>query len=336
MTAITLALQMTVLMCVGYFARRKSLVDEHFAKSLASFIYNIVFPCVVVRAMVSGVDADRLADMGFLLIASLASMGLFFLLGVIFNKITRKKDAMSRILIMNLMFVNFTYMAFPVMEELFGEVGSLYIAIYTTPVRILFYIVCPLLLTWKMMPATETGSEIANDASQTRKMPAKTTKERSGILRVIFSPPVIAVPVGLLIAAMPFSIPSPIMSVLSSLAGVATPMGMALCGITLANLPIKEGFRDVRIWVMSFLRLLVAPAIVLGIFLLLRMKPLPMDSVAVKVAILYCALPAAASTTVITMKVNSDSTKAAQCVFITTVLSVLTLPIWVMLLNRIF
>ena len=52
------------------------------------------------------------------------------------------------------------------------------------------------------------------------------------------------------------------------------------------------------------------------------------DPIVAKVSILYLALPAAATTTVMAVKAQSDATRAAQCVFVTTVFSVITLPVW--------
>ena len=112
-------------------------------------------------------------------------------------------------------------------------------------------------------------------------------------------------------------------------------MGMALCGMRLAEVPIRECVKDLRVWILTLLRLLAAPAIALGLIFLLT-QFVSLDPVLVKMCVIYCALPAAASTTIIAMNVGSDSVKAAQCVFLTTALSVCTLPIWVLIVDKVF
>lgn len=332
MTAIYLAIQMTLLMGVGFFARKVKIVDERFPKSLGNFLYHFGFTCVVLKAMMSA-DLSALGDMAALVLISLGTMGVMFLFGVLSNRVIGAvkgkdagKDAMSRISIVDLMFVNFTFMAFPIIEALYGEKGSLYIAAYTIPVRILFYVLSPLILA---------GGIKSAEASSDAKAPVSRPNVGKEVRKVLLSAPVLAIPVGFALSFLPGPLPSPIQNSIAAIASVVTPMGMALCGMRLAEVPIKESLKQARIWVLTFLRLFCAPAIALGlIFLLSRFVSL--DPILLKTCVVYCALPAAASTTIIAMNVGSDSIKAAQCVFLTTACSVMTLPVWVFLVDKIF
>ena len=327
MTAIYLALQMTLLMGVGFFARKVKLVDENFPKSLGSFLYHFGFTCVVLKAMKNS-DVSALGDMGTLILISLCTIGVMYLFGQLSNKILRQKDAMAQISVVDLMFVNFTFMAFPIIEALYGETGSLYIAAYTIPVRILFYVTSPIVLARGVV----ANRAKENDPSGIKPKGSDTLKE---IRKVVLSAPVLAIPVGLLLSFLPFTMPEPVTKSIAAIAGVVTPMGMALCGMRLAEVPIRECIKNARIWILAFLRLLCAPAIALELMFLLT-QGVSLDPILVKVCVFYCALPAAASTTIIAMNVGSDSIKAAQCVFLTTACSILTLPIWVFVVDKVF
>lgn len=311
MTALSLAVQMAILMFIGFFARKKRIVEEKFSASLASFIFNFVFPCVVINAMQIKYEPSQVLNSGLLIGVSIFTMALMLGLGLLVNMFVNKKDDMSRILLVTLMFTNFTYMAFPIMESLYGEKGSFYIAIYTIPVRVLFYVVTPLIFTVGKNSAVRlSAGQIGRDA-----------------LRAILSPPVLAVPVGLVIYLFGITLPGPIDAVIASLAKVATPMGMVLCGVTLAAIPLSRIWKEQRIIIIAILRLIAAPAIAIGIYYVLS-GFVHIDPLVAKVSILYCALPAAATTTVMAIKSQSDATRAAQCVFVTTIFSVLTLPAW--------
>ncbi len=318
MTAVNLAIQMALLIFVGFFARKTKMIGASFAEHLAEFIFYIVFPCVVFRSVVKDFDLSKIADMSILIVISVITMAVMLGLGVLVNIILRKSDDLARILIMNLMFTNFTYMAFPVMEALYGQDGIIYITAYTTPVRVLFYAVTPLIFSLHRANSVDT-------------VHSRITK---GTWKVLFSPPVLAVPVGLLFYFLPISVPDPVMWSIDSLANVATPMGMALCGMTLAEIPLVGFWSEKRVFLIAVLRLLIAPALILGLYLAVA-RFITIDPIAVKVAILYCALPAAASSTIIAMKARADAQRAAQCVLVTTVISVLTLPGWVYILDRI-
>jgi len=316
MTALGLAVEMAILLFIGFFARKKRIVEEKFSTSLASFIFNFVFPCVVINAMQIKYEPSEVLNSGLLIVISIFTMALTLGLGIMVNKIVRKKDDMARILLVNLMFTNFTYMAFPIMESLYHEKGSFYIAIYTIPVRVLFYVVTPLIFTLgKNSNVKLSAGQIGKDA-----------------LRALLSPPVLAVPVGLIIYFFSIPIPGPIAAVIESLAKVATPMGMVLCGVTLAAIPLSIIWKEKRIMLIAVLRLIAVPAVAIGLYLLVS-RFRQVDQLVAKVSILYCALPAAATTTVLAIKAQSDATKAAQCVFVTTLLSVLTLPVWAKILE---
>ena len=70
MTAVYLAIQMTLLMGVGFFARKVNIVDEKFSKSLGNFLYHFGFTCVVLKAMMSA-DLSNIGEMGILILISL-------------------------------------------------------------------------------------------------------------------------------------------------------------------------------------------------------------------------------------------------------------------------
>ena len=329
MTAVYLAIQMTLLMGVGFFARKIRLVDEKFPKSLGNFLYHFGFTCVVLKAMMSA-DLSNIGEMGILILISLGTMGVMFLFANLTNFLLRKNDDMARISIVDLMFVNFTFMAFPIIEALYGEKGSLYIAAYTIPVRILFYVVSPLILATSAASSAKALSGAADASS-----PKQRVNVGKEVRKVLLSAPVLAIPVGFALSFLPEPLPSPITNSIAAIAGVVTPMGMALCGMRLAEVPIRECVKNYRIWILTALRLLAAPAIALGLMFLLT-RGVSLDPILVKMCVIYCALPAAASTTIIAMNVGSDSIKAAQSVFLTTAFSVLTLPIWVFLVDKIF
>ncbi|MBO4928755.1 MAG: AEC family transporter [Clostridiales bacterium] len=332
MTAVYLAIQMTLLMGVGFFARKIHLVDEKFPQSLGNFLYHFGFTCVVLKAMMSA-DLSNIGEMGMLILISLGTIGVMFLFGSGFNMFLRKKDDMAKITTVDLMFVNFTFMAFPIIEALYGEKGSLYIAAYTIPVRILFYVVSPLILATAKRAAEDVSSNPGTSPDATS--PSANVKVGKEIRKVLLSAPVLAIPIGFALSFLPGPLPSPVMNSISAIAAVVTPMGMALCGMRLAEVPIREAIKNGRIWHLTALRLLAAPAIALGLMFILTRFISP-DPILVKMCVIYCALPAAASTTIIAMNVGSDSIKAAQSVFLTTALSVCTLPLWVFIVDKVF
>lgn len=309
MSASSLAIVMFLLILTGFICRKKNIVDEHFGKSLSLFIFNIVFPSIIINSMNIEFDKKDLRNSAILMAISAGTILLMFLTGTLVNLITHKKDSLSKIITFALMFPNFTFMAFPVMEALFPDKGLFYISMYTIPTRFAIYILGPLM----MKPAEENTSR----------------KEliREG-MKALITPPVIAIPIGIFFYLTGISLPVPIHETLSHLAKVATPMGMVVSGIMLAEAPLKNLFGEARLYLLTVLRLIVAP--LLAFFILL---PFHLDPVIFQISVIYCALPIASSATIFAIQYKGDAPHAAGSVFLTTVFSMITVPLCAYLLQ---
>lgn len=336
MNALQLSLVMFLLICAGYVARRTRVVDEHFGASLASFIFNIVFPALIIRSMNKPFNFDDLRNGGVLMLICTAVMGAMFLLAALANRATghggARTDGMARILRFALMFPNFTFMAYPVIQALYGLDGLFYVTMYTMPMRIFFYTLGPLIMKGRVRAAkaavstSDDPSLVPTDAPA----PAAATVPAgdSGGLSALLNPAVLSIPIGLALYLFSISLPLPLGSALDYLASAATPMGMVVSGVLLADSRLSQLFSESRVFLLSFLRLLAAPALVYGALTALALVPgLAVDPLVLKVAVVFSAMPAASSTTIFALRFRTEPERAAQTVFITTVLSILTVPL---------
>ncbi|MHB1484565.1 MAG: AEC family transporter [Saccharofermentanales bacterium] len=303
MNAGDLAIIMCLLILVGYVSRKRDIVDENFGRNLSRFIFDIVFPAIIINSMSISFDKKDLYNSGILILISTGSIILMFFVGTGSKFITRKKDSLSQIITFALMFPNFTFMAFPVMELLFPEKGLFYISMFTIPTRFAIYILGPLL-----MKPEEAGEN-------------RLALIKSG-LKSLLSPPVLAIPIGLLIYFTGISLPMPVSETISYLAKVATPMGMAVSGIMMADVSLRNLFGEPRLYLLTVLRLLVAPVLVFFI-----LAPFNLDPVILKISVIFCALPIASSTTIFAVQFKGDAPHAAGGVFLTTAFSMITVPI---------
>ncbi len=129
-----------------------------------------------------------------------------------------------------------------------------------------------------------------------------------------------------------FQIPIPkfIEKTASSFGACIAPLSMLMIGAALKNVNfLKLVDRDVLYY--SFLRLLVFPAITLALCYYL-----PIDSIAKTVSVLLSAMPAPIFAVVFAHKYHCDEEFCSKCVGFTTVMSILTLPLWSMLCKALF
>ena len=334
MNALGLALVMFLLIVAGYAARKLKVVDAHFGASLASFIFNIVFPALIIRSMNIPFNLADLRNGAVLMLICAVVMLAMYLIGNATNAATgkggRRTDGMARILRFSLMFPNYTFMAYPVIQALYGTTGLFYVTMYTMPMRIVFYTLGPLLMASRSRRAISAS---ASDAAPTQ-APSAVKKADAGGLAALLNPAVLSIPVGLLLYLFSVQLPEPLGKSLDYLASVATPMGMVVSGIALADSSLANLFTEARVFLLSVLRLLIAPALVFGALSALALVPgLAVDPLVLKVAVVFSAMPAASSTTIFALRFRTDPERAAQTVFVTTVLSILTVPLVAALLG---
>ena len=90
MTAVNLAIQMTVLIMVGFFARKAKMVGADFARHLAEFIFYIVFRASF-RSVVQDFNLQKIADMSILIVISVLTMAIMLGIGVLVNFSPKKR-----------------------------------------------------------------------------------------------------------------------------------------------------------------------------------------------------------------------------------------------------
>jgi hypothetical protein len=209
-----------------------------------------------------------------------------------------------------LMFTNFTFFGFSVVSELYGAEASFNYVIFTLPVRIVFYGGAPMLI----------GARQGISVKDT--------------LRQFISVPVVAVLIGLVLYVTQLPLPEVVSSVMTSLGNMASPLGLMLCGVIIAD----ASFRGIRkypaVFWLSGLRLIVVPALMLGIFLLLGV-----DHDVIRSLNYYFAMPVATFLPTFFLRYAPEDMEgrnmAGFLVVASTLACIVTIPLWAMVLEQV-
>lgn len=116
--------------------------------------------------------------------------------------------------------------------------------------------------------------------------------------------------------------------------GVVTPLSMTIMGIKLGAVSFSALFKSVRLYYVSFLRLILFPAVITAALLALKIVPLnlPIDSIVLGMFVAF-AMPTAGLAATFADEFGGDSDNAVVFTLGTTVFSVLTIPVLYWLLN---
>lgn len=143
----------------------------------------------------------------------------------------------------------------------------------------------------------------------------------------ILTPVNAAIVVGLIMFIFQLRFPAPVDNAVQGMSSLTTPMAMLYVGTILTKSSIKDVFSDWRTYACSFVRLVLIPLLVLMIA-----RPLIHDPMIYGVLVIGHAMPVAGFCAIFAGEYGNDVVLASKFIFITTLLCIITIPIFVMLL----
>ena len=287
------------LMAVGYVCRRKGLFSNAFVKGCVNLLLLIVTPCLIVHVFQRPFTRELLANLGIALAAAFFAhaVGLFFA-----ETCFRHTDGMKKgVLKFGTVFSNGGFMAIPLEYALLGSEGAFYGAVYV----VVFNLLC-----WTYGLKVMCGH--LKDLDR----------------RILFiNPGTIGMAVGLPLFLTSTTLPPVIGDPVKYLSELNTPLAMIVIGYYLADARFAAYFRCAPALVASALRLFVIPFIVLATLIAVRGFGLdPTMAIALTAS---ASAPTAAMDSMFAAKYGKDVDVSVGLVSVTTLLSVITMPILV-------
>ena len=290
-----------LLLLVGYAANKLGWMNAAFNKAFSGFIINVTTPALILHSVMGGEKVLTIWEILLLLAVSLISYGVIILLSMVFPKLMRMDRRDGDTFRLMIIFSNTAFMGFPVVAALMGTEALFYAAIFNMPFNFLLYTYGVRLMSG--------GSAQGFDR------------------KTLLSPCVIAATVALILYLSPIKVPDLIVTTLDYLSGITIPGAMLILGSTLALIPLRSVFLDWRIYVLSVLKLAIIPVLVWAV---VRVLPLP-DMIG-KMTVVMWALPVATNCTLLATQYGGDEALSSKGILITTLLSVVTIPILMQIL----
>lgn len=296
MKAANEVIALCLMMLVGIYGRKKEFIDDRVEKGLNSILVNMVLPMSIINSFCMEYDQNIIENCKKLILFSLIihTAGLV-ISKIIFCKADKKKEPVLRFMVT---FSNCAFMGFPILGSVYGDMGIFYASIF----NIVFHI-----FVWTF------GVSMFNSD-----LPLKESMKN-----IIKNKAIWSVIIGGIIFLGQIQLPQSINSVVKNLAAVTTPLSMIIIGSMLCSSNIKEILKDYSLYFVALLRLVVIP---LTIFIV--MSFFNIDKILIAVPTLIMAMPGASICAVIANDNDGDGMLASKCIFITNVLSVITIPLF--------
>lgn len=299
-------LTIVVLAIPGFFLRKVKLFPEGAATVLAVLLLYIAQPFLMMASLFNKpFEPSMLLNFFWIILfAILLQVIVFFVARLIFSP--SKEEAAKRACVATSYLGNVGFMGIPVMQMLFPDRSDL--VLYTVIYNIVFNA-----MSWTLGVYAVTGE-----------------RKRINALKILLNPPTIAV-----IIALPFffcnvNIPQQVMTPISYLGNMTLPLSMLILGVRLADMKPIRLVNDGKVYMASFVKLILSPLLTLGIMLLFRLF-LPIDRYVIIALYVIAAMPAASVALNFAEMFGGDRETAAASTLMSTVLCILTIPVLMLL-----
>lgn len=289
-----------IMMLLGMIAAKVKLISSESRKGLSNILIYIISPCNIIESFRQQITMDLLTQSMLVLLISFG-LQVFYLF---INRFLYRKYLPSQQPILKYATIcsNGNFIGIPVVGGIFGQQGVLFAALTLLPVRINI---------WTSGIALFSAKE---DKKET-------------VRKILLHPCILAIFVGFAMMLTEVYPPAPIWKVISSVGSCITPMAMILVGSIIADVEWKKLIDGTTLYY-SVLRLLLIP-----FFVMVVLRILQTDSFITGVSVVLAGMPAASLTAVFAEKYNGDVELASRCIVVSTLLSVITVPILCMLLK---
>jgi len=286
---------------IGYIAGKLGQIDADFNKKLSTLVINITNPAMILASAMEEKLLTRAELLQLTGIALLSYLALILVALVIPGLIRSPKEDAGVYRFM-IIFSNVGFMGFPVVNALFGPEAVFYASVFTIPFNILAYTYGIYLISGKR-------------------------PEKGKFPLTHLSPSLVAAVIAYLIYILNISVPSVISGTMSFVGQITSPAAMLIIGASLAAVPIRKVFGEPRLYAISLIKLIILPVITYFIVALMVK-----NEVLLGVIVIMLGMPVATNCTMLAAQYGKRVETASSGVFITTLLSIATIPLLMALL----
>lgn len=284
-----------VYMMIGYVACKKEYFDQEFGKKLSWLVVNVANPMLAISAVVNNEEQIAKKDFYVTVLLAICFYAFFLILAQILPRLIGVQNSDIGVYKMMTTFNNIGFMGFPVIAAAYGN-GAL---IYAVPFSIMFNILC---YTWGIQTLCGGG-------------------EKGNWKRIINIGTISGI-ISIVLFFMQIPVPKMICSLSAGLSNLTGPLSMLVIGISIAAMELKDLFTDVKLLKFALIKLLAVPVAVM-----LLVCQVIDNQLICEVFLVMMATPAASMCAMLSQQYGGDYELAAKGVALTTILSVITMPI---------
>lgn len=320
-----------IMMLPGVIMKKCGLATESLGKGISNLVLYIAQPALIFLAYLLPYDNEVLVNSIYVFAFSVLAHVIFTTVALLLFK--RAPDNMRRMLRFATIFSNAAFMGIPLISAILEDIypgSTLYASIYNITFNLFLWSIGVYICTDDRDEDGDgvTDGDVKTDYHDVRKL----KKSAASPAKALLHPVTIAAMLGLVFFILPIHtyVPEIITESFSMLKGLVAPLSMVVIGLRLPDINFRGVLKDKYMYLFLILRHVLLPVSMVLILKLFGLFVTLHPAVPMVVTILAAA-PAASSATMFAEKFNCDACYVSRLVTISTLLSILTMPIILLL-----
>ncbi|WP_294189377.1 AEC family transporter [uncultured Clostridium sp.] len=289
-----------LIILIGVYGSKKNIINEEINKGLRRILLEVTLPLLVINSFSFEFSDGMGKNVLTAFIYSITFMALGAIISYIF--LFPFKGEKKKILHFANVFSNCGFIGFPIINSIYGAEGVVYTSIFNMVFTIALWTYGVMIFSDKM--------------------------SKENIKKVLVNPAIIAVYIGIPIMLFNIKLPSFLLDTTKIVGDMTAPISMIIVGSILSKVRIKDVFKEISIYYEALIKLIIIPLILFLIKIIIKDNTTVINTI-----IVLQAMPAAAMTSIFAADFNKEKEYSAKVVFITTLLSIITIPIITKIIN---
>ena len=302
MTFFTVFFQMlalVIMIAAGVVATKTNLLDDHTATKLSPLIVHIFNPMLVLSSALDAAGQIPLPVLGSVALVALGMFLLFILVGMLITPFFSQDPQQRHLFQLMFVFSNLGFIGIPVVSSILGPEFVVYVTEFLLIYNLIFYTYGVALMEGRF------------SLSSLRSMC------NFGNFITIFS---------LFVIVFGLRLPDFLYTAVSYLGAATSPLALVLVGYSLARFRLKQLLTDKRLYLFSFIKLILLPMAMLAV-----LKLLPLDDTLIPLFLVMFGMPVGNMPLMLGTQKGIDCTVCSAGIIMTTLLCVVTIPFLIVL-----
>ncbi len=300
-TAVSQILILFIIMFIGVTAKRAKILDNKMQDSISALLMKIALPALVLSSINFEQTPEVIPNMISIFTITVISYVVIIFLSIGITKVLHYEKKTANVFISLVVFANVGFMGYPVAKAFFAEIG----VFYTAVANLVFTV-----FLWTY------GVLLFNSQD---KIDLKKLLNLGSISSLI----------ALAMFIFKLRFPYPLHSAFDLLGKMTAPLSMLLIGALIAEIDIAKLVSDKKVYVVSLFRLILIPFATAYI-----LKFMGFNEMVISICTIMACMPSGATNAIFATQFDSEPLFASIGVFITTLLSIITLPLTVYVLTN--